>query len=193
MQTMTDLDDPSYLAEQGILLEEVDDIKEALTLELEKYRWEIHLYIEYKLKQRQESVILSNGISAQIKTLSERDQVEQRKIESADKWIDYVCKFAGITSLKNPMGEIKYTGWDKMKIADWCDNLLPEDLKERVFVTSWKTYLEDQQLRELWYKEVVKLAWLPEIKKWYKTISEKQKKELEGKIWIDDSKSISIK
>ena len=30
MQTMTDLDDPSYLAEQGILLEEVDDIKEAL-------------------------------------------------------------------------------------------------------------------------------------------------------------------
>jgi len=190
MHTMQQLEDPEFLTEQWLTEEDVGVVKKELEDQMEPYKAEVQSYIEYKLTERQEHVILSRWISDQITTLAERMKVEDNKIKKIDSWIDYLCKFAGLTGLKTPVAEIKYTGWDKMKVED--PKVLPEEL--RVYDLIEPIAPKDREtLLELWYSFSMWHCWLTVVKKRYKTLSEEQKKGLEGKIRIDDSKSISIK
>lgn len=190
ISTFEQLDSPEFLQEQWLSEEDALSVRDELKLQIENYKSEIQSYIEYKLWERQEHVILWKGIADQIMILADRMKAEENKVRKIDSWIDYLCQIAGITGLKTPLAEIKYTGWDKMKVEDVT--VLPEELRSYTYKAEDKEYLK-------WVLisagiEIEEIPWnLNDIKKRYKTLSEEQKKELEGKIRIDDSKSISIK
>lgn len=180
MNTFKQLEDPEFINEQWITPEDINTVKEELTKKMEQYKSEVQEYIEYKLTERQEHVILYSGISDHITTLAKRMNIEDNKIKKIDSWIDYLCKFAGITELKTPVAEIKYTGWDKMKVTD--NTLLPEDMKKHVFIHTIETDKKEERkdLIGKWYKEEINYPWLPEIKKWFKwVVSGRDKKILE--------------
>ncbi len=146
MQMVEDLQDPNYLAANGILLEEAPDMIEELRNELAKYSDQVQDYIEWILRKRMEKQILSNGIADQIKNLQERKQKEDRAIENDDKRLDFVCRSAGITGLKTPVGEISYSGGEKMKVVD--ESVIPEQLKTRTFTIEPETEFEASLFRE---------------------------------------------
>lgn len=189
MHTMQQLEDQEFLTEQWLTQEDVASVRKELEDQMEPYKAEVQSYIEYKLTERQDHVILSSWIGDQIKTLSERKQIEDNKIKKIDWWIDYLCKFAGITWLKTPVAEIKYTWGDKMKVVDI--SALPESMKN--YTTGVIMQKDIEAIKEMWYEISESAVWLPVIKKRYNGLLEEEKKKLEGKIRIDDSKSISIK
>lgn len=191
MQMVEDLQDPNYLAANGILLEEAPDMIEELRNELAKYSDQVQDYIEWILRKRMEKHILSNGIADQIKTLQERKQKEDRAIDNDDKRLDFVCRSAGIDKLKTPVGEISYYGGEKMKVID--ESVLPEELKIRSFTIVPETEIEADRCREQWYTENVKIASLPEIKKRYKELTTEIQETLKYKVYIDNSKTLSVK
>lgn len=191
MQMVEDLQDPNYLAANGILLEEAPDMIEELRNELAKYSDEVQGYIEWVLMKRMDKQILSNGIADQIKNLQERKQKEDRAIENDDKRLDFVCRSAGITGLKTPVGEISYSGGEKMKVVD--ESVLPEELKTRSFTIVPVSWIEADRYREQWYTENVKIASLPEIKKRYKELTPEIQETLKYKVYIDNSKTLSVK
>lgn len=170
MNTLSNLDNPEYVTEQGITQEELPMIKEELQKQLDQYKDQTQEYIEYKLTVRQEHLILANGINEQIKTLSNRMKIENNQISYIDSWIDYLCKFAWIEKLKTAIAEIKYTWWEKTKVTDFT--ILPEDLKEHIFTLTVeaKDKEEQESLIEKWYKEDIIYSSLPEIKKWFKWV-----------------------
>jgi hypothetical protein len=69
---------------------------------------------------------------------------------------------------------------------------LPENLKELIIPIKFE-FSQKKSLEEFWIQVEVKSKWLNEVKKRYKTLSDEERKQFEWKIWIDDSKSISIK
>lgn len=186
------LDDVEFLTSNWIIPEEVDVIKSDLHEKINQYKWEAQSYVEYKLTERMDHVILSNGISETIKTLSERKKQEDNKIASIDKRIDYVCKIAWITGLKTPTGEVKYTWGEKMNIIDEAIPMLPDTLKKyeaRIEVSPE----HKEAIEKMWYLVTLNHTGLVEMKKRYKNLSEEEQKNLEGKIWINNTKSLSIK
>ena len=188
--TLSNLEDQEFITEQWLSEQDILDIRSELNKEMDKYKSDVQSYVEYKLNERMEHQILSSWISEKIKILNERKSSEDKKIEKIDWWIDYLCKFAWITWLKTPAWEIKYTWSDKMKIQDI--DILPENLKELIIPIKFE-FSQKKSLEEFWIQVEVKSKWLNEVKKRYKTLSDEERKQFEWKIWIDDSKSISIK
>ena len=188
--TLSNLEDQEFITEQWLSEQDILDIRSELNKEMDKYKQDVQSYVEYKLNERMEHQILSSWISEKIKILNERKSSEDKKIEKIDWWIDYLCKFAWITWLKTPAWEIKYTWSDKMKIQDI--DILPENLKELIIPIKFE-FSQKKSLEEFWIQVEVKSKWLNEVKKRYKTLSDEERKQFEWKIWIDDSKSISIK
>jgi len=189
MATMDQLQDPQFIQDNGVTEEELPLILEDLKKQLESYKSEIQWYLGYQLEKRQEHVIMSNGIWNQIKLLSERKSAEDKKIWNIDKRIDYLCKIAGIEKMKTPLWEISYTGGDKMKVID--TSVLPESLKN--YTTGVILPRDIITFQALWYEIIESPVWLSIIKKRYKELSEEDKKICEWKIWIDQTKSLSVK
>lgn len=189
------LEDPDYLLEQGIDPENIwliKEIREDLHKQLEDRKGDIEDYIKYKLKERLEDTILLYGLTDTIKTLTARKKTAENKIIKTDTWLDYLCQKIGMTELKIPEAELKYKEGSSMIVyEDWV-KLLPENLKK--YVLNISVAAEDiEKLTNLWYVPEAQHTWLPGVKQRYKTLSEEEKKKLKDKIWIDNSKSLSIK
>ena len=222
MNTLKQLDDPIFVEENQLTPEDIELVKQELKKKVSEQKEEAIKYVIYKLKERKEHQILSNWISEEIKTFTERKKIQDNAVKGIDNWIDYICKTIDITELKDPAWEIKYTWAPKMKVTtDWVE-LLPDELKS--FSLSDIKVWDIEKIKELWYDIASVPLWLPEIKKWYSQLEKSwdeqtkylwdqlkanvitqqehdeelakivnEKKKYDWKIWIDDSKSISIK
>jgi len=92
MLLMEQLENPEYLEANGIAPEEVEDLKAYAQELVAKSQNEVKPFIEWRLKQRQDSMIFSAGLDAEIKRLMDLKQAHDRKIASVDKQIDYLLK-----------------------------------------------------------------------------------------------------
>jgi len=189
MQTLELLDDQEYCESQSLSPGDIELVKKELSDKISEHKDEVRSYIERKLSERREEIMISDGISEQLKKLTERKKAHDKKIEKTDKWIEYLLNVAGIEEMETPVAKIKFTNSESMAIEDL--DFLPLDMRIYNVLRIMPEDVED--LEKKWYNVTVSRSGLPEIKTRYKGLSEDEKKELEGKIYIKKNRNLSIK
>lgn len=141
MLLMEQLDNPDYLEGNGISPEEVEDLKAYAQELVAKSQSEAKPFIEWRLKQRQDSMIFSAGLDAEIKRLMELKQAHDRKVASADKQIDYLLKLFKIDKMQTEINELSYRKSEAVVFTD--EEAIPAEYKkEKISISVDKTEIK---------------------------------------------------
>lgn len=141
MLLMEQLDNPDYLEGNGISPEEVEDLKAYAQELVAKSQSEAKPFIEWRLKQRQDSMIFSAGLDAEIKRLMELKQAHDRKIASVDKQIDYLLKLFKIEKMQTEINELSYRKSEAVVFTD--EEAIPAEYKkEKIMISVDKTEIK---------------------------------------------------
>ena len=141
MLLMEQLDNPDYLEGNGITPEEVEDLKAYAQELVAKSQSEAKPFIEWRLKQRQDSMIFSAGLDAEIKRLMELKQAHDRKVASVDKQIDYLLKLFKIEKMQTEINELSYRKSEAVVFTD--EEAIPVYYKkEKITVSVDKTEIK---------------------------------------------------
>lgn len=141
MLLMEQLENPEYLEANGIAPEEVPELKKVAEDLVAKSQNEVKPFIEWRLKQRQDSMIFSVGLDAEIKRLMELKQAHDKKISSADKQIDYLLKLFKIEKMQTEINELSYRKSEAVVFTD--EALIPSEYKkEKLTISVDKTEIK---------------------------------------------------
>ena len=141
MLLMEQLDNPDYLEGNGISPEEVEDLKAYAQELVAKSQSEAKPFIEWRLKQRQDSMIFSAGLDAEIKRLMELKQAHDRKIASVDKQIDYLLKLFKIEKMQTEINELSYRKSEAVVFTD--EEAIPAEYKKgKIMISVDKTEIK---------------------------------------------------
>lgn len=141
MLLMEQLENPDYLEANGIAPEEVEDLKAYAQELVAKSQNEVKPFIERRLKQRQDSMIFSAGLDAEIRRLMDLKQAHDRKIASADKQIDYLLKLFQIEKMQTEINELSYRKSEAVVFTD--EEAIPAEYKkEKLTISVDKTEIK---------------------------------------------------
>ena len=141
MLLMEQLENPEYLEANGIAPEEVSELKKVAEDLVAKSQNEAKPFIEWRLKQRQDSMIFSAGLEAEIKRLMELKSSHDRKIASVDKQIDYLLKLFKIEKMQTEINELSYRKSEAVVFTD--EEAIPAEYKkEKLAVSVDKTEIK---------------------------------------------------
>lgn len=141
MLLMEQLENPDYLEANGIAPEEVEDLKAYAQELIAKSQNEVKPFIERRLKQRQDSMIFSAGLDAEIRRLMDLKQAHDRKIASADKQIDYLLKLFQIEKMQTEINELSYRKSEAVVFTD--EEAIPAEYKkEKLTISVDKTEIK---------------------------------------------------
>ena len=141
MLLMEQLENPDYLKGNGITPEEVEDLKAYAQELVTKSQSEAKPFIEWRLKQRQDSMIFSAGLDAEIKRLMELKQTHDRKVASVDKQIDYLLKLFKIEKMQTEINELSYRKSEAVVFTD--EEAIPAEYKkEKITISVDKTEIK---------------------------------------------------
>ena len=128
MHILEQLESPEYLEANGILPEEVPELKKVAEELVAKSQDEAKPFIEYKLRNRQEAQIFVAGLDAEIKRLMELKSSHDKKIASADKQIDYLLKLFKIEKMQTEINELSYRKSEAVVFTD--EAAIPSEYKK---------------------------------------------------------------
>lgn len=141
MLLMEQLESSDYLEANGISPEEVPELQAYAQELVAKSQNEVKPFIEWRLRQRQDSAIFVAGLEAEIKRLQELKQAHDRKIASADKQIDYLLKLFKIEKMQTEINELSYRKSEAVVFTD--EALIPTEYKkEKLTISVDKTELK---------------------------------------------------
>ena len=141
MLLMEQLENPEYLEANGIAPEEVPELKKVAEDLVAKSQNEAKPFIEWKLKQRQDSMIFINGLDAEIKRLMDLKASHERKVVSADKQIDYLLKLFKIEKMQTEINELSYRKSEAVIFTD--EEAIPAEFKkEKTTISVDKTEIK---------------------------------------------------
>ena len=141
MLLMEQLENPEYLEANGISPEEVPELQAYAQDLVAKSQNEVKPFIEWRLKQRQDSMIFSTGLDAEIKRLMELKSSHDRKVVSVDKQIDYLLKLFKIEKMQTEINELSYRKSEAVIFTD--EALIPAEYKkEKLTVSVDKTEIK---------------------------------------------------
>ena len=138
---MEQLENPEYLEANGIAPEEVEDLKKVAEDLVAKSQDEVKPFIEWRLRQRQDSMIFINGLDAEIKRLMDLKASHERKVVSADKQIDYLLKLFQIEKMQTEINELSYRKSEAVVFTD--EAAIPSEFKkEKLTISVDKTEIK---------------------------------------------------
>lgn len=141
MLLMEQLENPEYLEANGIAPEEVPDLKKVAEDLVAKSQDEAKPFIEWRLRQRQDSMIFINGLDAEIKRLMDLKASHERKVTSADKQIDYLLKLFKIEKMQTEINELSYRKSEAVIFTD--EEAIPAEFKkEKTTISVDKTEIK---------------------------------------------------
>ena len=141
MLLMEQLENPEYLEANGIAPEEVPELKKIAEDLVAKSQNEAKPFIERRLKQRQDSMIFSAGLDAEIRRLMDLKQAHDRKIASVDKQIDYLLKLFKIEKMQTGINELSYRKSEAVVFTD--EEMIPAEYKkEKLTISVDKTEIK---------------------------------------------------
>lgn len=141
MLLMEQLENPEYLEANRIAPEEVSELKKVAEELVAKSQNEVKPFIERRLRQRQDSMIFSAGLDAEIKRVMELKQAHDRKIASADKQIDYLLKLFKIEKMQTEINELSYRKSEAVILTD--EEAIPSEYKkEKLTISVDKTEIK---------------------------------------------------
>ena len=134
MLLMEQLENPEYLEANGIAPEEVPELKKVAEDLVAKSQDEAKPFIEWRLRQRQDSMIFINGLDAEIKRLMELKSSHDRKVASVDKQIDYLLKLFQIEKMQTEINELSYRKSEAVIFTD--EAAIPSEFKKEKLTIS---------------------------------------------------------
>lgn len=141
MLLMEQLENPEYLEANGIAPEEVPELKKVAEDLVAKSQDEVKPFIEWRLRQRQDSMIFINGLDAEIKRLMDLKASHERKVVSADKQIDYLLKLFRIEKMQTEINELSYRKSEAVIFTD--EEAIPAEFKkEKTTISVDKTEIK---------------------------------------------------
>lgn len=141
MLLMEQLENPEYLEANGIAPEEVPELKKVAEDLVAKSQDEVKPFIEWRLRQRQDSMIFINGLDAEIKRLMDLKASHERKVVSADKQIDYLLKLFKIEKMQTEINELSYRKSEAVVFTD--EEAIPSEYKkEKITISVDKTEIK---------------------------------------------------
>ena len=141
MLLMEQLENPEYLEANGIAPEEVPELKKVAEDLVAKSQDEVKPFIEWRLRQRQDSMIFINGLDAEIKRLMDLKASHERKVVSADKQIDYLLKLFKIEKMQTEINELSYRKSEAVIFTD--EEAIPAEFKkEKTTISVDKTEIK---------------------------------------------------
>lgn len=141
MLLLEQLENPEYLEANGIAPEEIPDLKKVAEDLVAKSQNEAKPFIEWKLKQRQDSMIFINGLDAEIKRLMELKSSHERKVATADRQIDYLLKLFRIEKMQTEINELSYRKSEAVIFTD--EEAIPSEFKkEKTTISIDKTEIK---------------------------------------------------
>ena len=141
MHILEQLDNPDYLEGNGIAPEEVEDLKAYAQELVAKSQSEAKPFIEWRLKQRQDSMIFSDGLDMEIRRLMELKQTHDKKVASVDKQIDYLLKLFKIEKMQTEINELSYRKSEAVVFTD--EEAIPAEFKkEKLTISVDKTEIK---------------------------------------------------
>ena len=141
MLLMEQLENPEYLEANGIAPEEVPELKKVAEDLVAKSQDEAKPFIEWRLRQRQDSMIFINGLDAEIKRLMELKASHDRKVASVDKQIDYLLKLFKIEKMQTEINELSYRKSEAVVFTD--EEAIPSEFKkEKLTISVDKTEIK---------------------------------------------------
>lgn len=141
MLLMEQLENPEYLEANGIAPEEVSELKKVAEDLVAKSQNEVKPFIEWRLKQRQDSMIFSVGLDAEIKRLMDLKSSHDRKVASVDKQIDYLLKLFKIEKMQTEINELSYRKSEAVVLTD--EAVIPAEFKkEKLTISVDKTEIK---------------------------------------------------
>lgn len=141
MLLMEQLENPEYLEANGIAPEEVSELKKVAEDLVAKSQNEVKPFIEWRLKQRQDSMIFSVGLDAEIKRLMDLKSSHDRKVASVDKQIDYLLKLFKIEKMQTEINELSYRKSEAVVLTD--EAVIPAEYKkEKLTISVDKTEIK---------------------------------------------------
>ena len=141
MLLMEQLENPEYLEANGISPEEVPELQAYAQELVAKSQNEVKPFIEWRLKQRQDSMIFSAGLDAEIKRLMELKSSHDRKVASVDKQIDYLLKLLQIEKMQTEINELSYRKSEAVVFTD--EEAIPSEYKkEKLTISVDKTEIK---------------------------------------------------
>lgn len=141
MLLMEQLENPEYLEANGIAPEEVPELKKVAEDLVAKSQDEVKPFIEWRLRQRQDSMIFINGLDAEIKRLMDLKASHERKVVSVDKQIDYLLKLFKIEKMQTEINELSYRKSEAVIFTD--EEAIPAEFKkEKTTISVDKTEIK---------------------------------------------------
>lgn len=141
MLLMEQLENPEYLEANGISPEEVPELQAYAQELVAKSQNEVKPFIEWRLNQRQDSMIFINGLDTEIKRLMELKASHERKVASADKQIDYLLKLFKIEKMQTEINELSYRKSEAVVFTD--EEAIPAEYKkEKLTISVDKTEIK---------------------------------------------------
>ena len=141
MELLNNLEDVEYLEGNGITESELPELR---VYAQELILWaqaEVKPFIEAQLRKRQEAQIFATWLSEEIKRLSELKNSSEKKIERADKNIDYLLKLFKIEKMQTEINELSYRKSEAVVFTD--EEAIPAEYKkEKVTVSVDKTEIK---------------------------------------------------
>lgn len=141
MHILEQLENPEYLEANGILPEEVPELKKVAEELVAKSQDEAKPFIEYKLRNRQEAQIFVTWLDAEISRLLELKQTYTKRITSADKQIDYLLKLFKIKKMQTEINELSYIKSEAVVFTDEA-KIPAEFKKEKLTISVDKTEIK---------------------------------------------------
>lgn len=141
MELLNNLEDVEYLEGNGITESELPELR-AYAQELILWaQAEVKPFIEAQLRKRQEAQIFATGLSEEIKRLSELKNSSEKKIERADKNIDYLLKLFKIEKMQTEINELSYRKSEAVVFTD--EEAIPAEYKkEKIMISVDKTEIK---------------------------------------------------
>lgn len=141
MLLMEQLENPEYLEANSISSEEVPELQAYAQELVAKSQNEVKPFIEWRLRQRQDSAIFVEGLEAEIKRLQELKQAHEKKIISGAKQIDYLLKLFKIEKMQTEINELSYRKSEAVIFTD--EALIPAEYKkEKLTISVDKTEIK---------------------------------------------------
>ena len=141
MELLNNLEDVEYLEGNGITESELPELR---VYAQELILWaqaEVKPFIEAQLRKRQEAQIFATWLSEEIKRLSELKNSSEKKIERADKNIDYLLKLFKIEKMQTEINELSYRKSEAVVFTD--EEAIPAYYKkEKITVSVDKTEIK---------------------------------------------------
>lgn len=141
MELLNSLEDTEYLAGNGITDEELPELRVYAQELILGAQAEVKPFIEAQLRKRQEAQMFATGLEAEIKRLSELKNSAEKKIERADKQIDYLLKLFKIEKMQTEINELSYRKSEAVVFTD--EEAIPAEYKkEKITISVDKTEIK---------------------------------------------------